>query len=219
MSTDFFKTILSILPYLARGFSVTLFITLCGGLIGALLGICFGVLQCKQLRISVVSRCIGFYVGVIRGTPLLIQVLLVYYVLPDLLGVNLSPLVAGIVALGLNSTAYVAETVRAGINALPRGQWEASFVLGYDKKKVLLSIILPQTLRNVLPSLTNEITSLLKETAILSIIGLGEISRVGMDLNARLYLPLTIYLTMALFYLTVTTILSYVSHALEVDHS
>ena len=217
--TDFFKTMIALIPRLSGGFAVTLTVTFLGGLLGAFGGIFCGVIQSKQLRIRFISRLIGFYVGIIRGTPLIIQVLLVYYVLPDLLGINLSHFMAGVVALGLNSTAYVAETVRAGINALPKGQWEACFALGYDKKSTLLSIILPQTLRNVLPSLTNEITSLLKETAVLSIIGLGEITRVGMDLNTRLMMPLTIYLTMACFYLTVTTILSYISHALEVDHS
>ncbi len=204
---------------LARGFLVTLQATLCGGIVGMFLGVVLGAIQSKRLNFGLLSRLVSVYVSIIRGTPLIVQAFLIYYVVPDIFNINFTPFVAGCLALSCNSAAYVAETVRAGINALHRGQWEACFVLGYDKKTTVLSIILPQALRNVLPTLTNELTALLKETAILGLIGLEEITKIGTNMNSRLMEPMVIYVTIALFYLTATTVLSSVARYLEVDHS
>src|SRR6202000_1452775 len=99
------------------------------------------------------------------GTPIFVQVLICYYALPEVLGISLSPFVAGVLALGINSTAYISEIVRGGINAIPEGQWQAAYVLGLSRSKTLQGIVLPQMFRIILPSLTNELTSLIKETS------------------------------------------------------
>lgn len=209
----------SLIPQLARGFLTTLHLTAWAAALGMICGIVMGTVMCKQLKVPGIAWLLHAYVAIIRGTPLYIQILIIYYVLPDMLGIDLSAFTGGVIALACNSTAYVAETVRAGINALPRGQWEACYVLGYSRTTTLFSIILPQTLRNVLPSLTSEVTTLLKETSILSVVGVLEIVRVGQTVNNRLFQPLPIYLTVALFYFAVTTLLTLISQRFEQDHT
>lgn len=203
------------LPLLLKGATATLFVGFVATIMGFIGGFLLGVANCDKLKTPVISYFINGYVLLIRGTPLYVQVLIVYYALPDLLGVNLSPLSAGIIALSCNAVAYVAEIVRGGMNAIAQGQWEAAYVLGYDVPKTLSAVILPQMIKNNLPSFTNELIVLLKETAILSSIGLLEVTRVAMNLNARLLQPLPVYLTVALIYLVITTSISYISKKIE----
>jgi ABC-type amino acid transport system permease subunit len=164
------------------------------------------------------------YVLVIRGTPLLIQLFLVYYALPELVGINFSPLVAGFITMGLNSAAYVSEIVRGGINSIASGQWEAALALGYQKHTTLRYVILPQALKTILPPLLNEAVSLVKESSTLSFIGLLELSRVAMNISARTLDPLGAQTSVAIIYLILTTAMSYGAHlweksiTLEVSH-
>ena len=140
-----------------------------------------------------------------------VQVLIFYFAFPDLLGINLSPFFAGTLALGCNSIAYVSEIVRAGINSIPEGQWHACYVLGYSFIDTMKSIILPQMFKNVLPALTSEFVTLIKDTSILSIIGLVEMTRIANNINARMLQPMPIYLTLAFFYFILTTTITAVS--------
>jgi ABC-type amino acid transport system permease subunit len=132
-------------------------------------------------------------------------VLIVYYALPELIGISFSPFIAGILALGLNSTAYISEIVRGGINAIPEGQWEAAYVVGLNPWQTLRGIILPQMIRMTLPSLTNELTALIKETSILMMIGVAELTKISKDIVSRELDPMTIYLTAAVLYLAMTS--------------
>ena len=145
------------------------------------------------------------FVWIIRGTPLFVQVLIVYYALPEVIGISLSPFTAGVIALGINSMAYISEIVRGGINAIPEGQWEAAYVIGLKPWQTLQGIILPQMLRINLPSLTNELTALIKETSILMVIGVAELTKVSRDIVARELDPMTIYLAAAALYLVMTS--------------
>jgi ABC-type amino acid transport system permease subunit len=131
--------------------------------------------------------------------------LIAYYALPEILGITLSPFTAGVAALGVNSTAYISEIVRGGINAIPEGQWEAASVIGLSPAKTLRWVILPQTLRMTLPSLINELTALIKETSILMVIGVAELTKVSKDIVARELDPMTIYLAAAALYLLMTS--------------
>ncbi|WP_068469368.1 amino acid ABC transporter permease [Candidatus Protochlamydia phocaeensis] len=196
------------LPLLLKGLLTTIQLSLVSISIGLCGGILLGILNCRKLNLPLLSYGISSFVWVIRGTPLFVQVLIAYYALPELVGVSLSPFLAGVIALGLNSTAYVSEIVRGGINALPDGQWEAAYVLGLTRWQTLKGIILPQMIRVTLPSLTNELTALVKETSILMVIGVAELTKISKDIVARELDPMTIYLAAAAFYLILTSLLS-----------
>ena len=159
------------LPLLLKGALTTIEIFLGAMSIGFICGIVLGILNCRKIHVPFVKPMVHGFVWAIRGTPLFIQVLIMYYALPEVLGFSLSPIVAGVIALGINSTAYVSEIVRGGLDAIGDGQWDAAFVLGLDKWKTLKAIILPQMFKISLPSITNELTSLIKETSILMVIG------------------------------------------------
>ncbi len=214
-SIALFSSIMQWLPPLLWGLLVTIQVAILASLLGICAGIFLGVLQCKKLKTPIIGRIIEAYVLVIRGTPSYVQILIVYYALPDLLGVNLSPFVAGALALGLNMGAYVSEIVRAGIDALPAGQWLASMALGYSQSQAVLHIILPQGLKNVLPALVSEVVIVLKETSLLSMIGLLEMTRVGINIIARSMQPMTIYLLVACLYLAMTTIIDMIGKKIE----
>jgi polar amino acid transport system permease protein len=152
------------------GFSLTL---LAGGFfIGITLGTILAVSRYTRLRF-ITDRA----VTIIRATPLILQVSIMYFAIPGLLGMHLSVLAAGIIAFGVNSSAYVSEILRAGIESLPKGQFEAAQTLGIPKYYAWKDIILPQVVANVLPALVNEIIALLKETSIISVIGGTDIMR------------------------------------------
>ncbi|MDE3056024.1 MAG: amino acid ABC transporter permease [Verrucomicrobiota bacterium] len=179
------------------------------------LGLCFGIFSCHRLKVPIVSAVIEWITFVYRAVPFYVQLLIVYFVLPDLLGFNLDPFAASVISLGVCSSGYVAQTVRAGINSVPVAQWEAAFVLGYSKFQSLFYIILPQMIRNVLPAFNNELDSLLKSTAIVSSIGVVELTRAGMNLVSREMEPVPIYLMVAFFYLCFSAILNAATRILE----
>jgi His/Glu/Gln/Arg/opine family amino acid ABC transporter permease subunit len=202
-------------PLMLKGTVMTLKIACASVLIGIVFGILFGIANCRKLRIPGFGQLLDFYVLVMRGTPIYVQILIAYFALPDLIGVNLSPFQAGVLALGMNSVAYVGEIVRAGINAIAPGQWHAAQVLGYAGWQTLWYVILPQMLRNVLPALTNELVVIIKETSLLATIGLVELTRVSRDIIARELDPMTIYLGAAAIYLAITTVVSVISKHIE----
>ncbi len=207
--------VVDILPLLLRGMWITVEISVLSIVIGLFFGLIFGVANCQRYRRRVLGKLIDAYVLVVRGTPLFVQLLIVYFALPEVIGVNLTPFAAGVVALGFNSTAYLSETVRAGINAVPEGQWEVSYALGYSRLETLRSIIFPQMLRIIFPGLTNELTSLIKETSILAVIGVAELTKLGKDVVARELDPMTIYLVVALLYFVLTSAVSLVTKTCE----
>jgi His/Glu/Gln/Arg/opine family amino acid ABC transporter permease subunit len=192
------------LPLMLRGCLVTLWISAIGIAGGFLFGTIFGVLDCNKLHNRWLRPFLRSYVVVFRGTPLFVQLLIIYFALPQALGIELSPITAGIITLSLNSTAYLAEVIRAGINTLDPGQWEASYILGYSSFKTFRYIILPQALRNVMPAITNEFATLIKESSILMVIGVPELIKSSKDIVAHNLKPMEIYLLAALFYLAMT---------------
>lgn len=193
------------LPLLIEGALTTLQITFAAVAIGLCGGIALGIWNCAKWRNAFSKIVLSTFVWMIRGTPLFVQVLIVYYALPEVLGISLSPFSAGVIALGLNSAAYTSEIVRGGIDAIPEGQWEAAYVIGLGHWQTLKGIILPQMFRITLPSLTNELTSLIKETSILMAIGVTELTKVSKDIVARELDPMTIYLAAAAMYLIITS--------------
>ena len=156
----------------------------------------------------------SFYIWFIRGTPTLIQVFIVYFGFPQL-GIKLSPFVAGVLALGVNSGAYVAEIIRSGLTAIPRGQMESALALGISRRTTMTTIILPQVFRIILPPLTNEAISSLKNTSLLSTITVMELTLYSQILIATTFRPFEFYIATAVIYLLMTTVLSQLSAHLE----
>jgi polar amino acid transport system permease protein len=198
-------------PFLIKGALATLKIALASIGIGFVGGLIVGILNSERFHIQSIKAFLKTFVWIIRGTPLFIQVLIIYYVLPELLGLSLSPFTAGVIALGINSTAYLSEIIRGGIDAIGEGQWEAASTLGLSWKQTVRGIILPQCLRFSLPSITNELTALIKETSILMVIGVAELTKVSKDIVARELNPMAIYLGAALIYLVMTSTVSYLA--------
>ncbi|MCP5150562.1 MAG: amino acid ABC transporter permease [Ectothiorhodospiraceae bacterium] len=161
----------------------------------------------KLSRLRVLRWPATFYVWFIRGTPTLVQVFLFYFGLPQT-GLRLSPFVAGVLALGINSGAYVAEIVRGGLAAMPRGQMESALALGMSPALAMRRIILPQVVRMIIPPITNEAASALKNTSLLSTITLVELTLHSQLVIAATYRPFDFYLIAAVLYLLMTTVLT-----------
>ncbi len=202
-------------PLLLKGTVMTLQVLLGAASISFSIGLVMGVLSCQRLKIPVVSSIVEGIAFVYRAIPFYVQLLIVYFVLPDLVGFNLEPFSASVIALGMCSSGYVAQIVRGGLNAIPAAQWEAAYSLGYSTRKSLQHVILPQMLRHVLPAFNNEFDALLKSTAVVSSIGMLELTRMGMNLVSREMEPVPIYLTVALFYLCMSAVLNGIARTIE----
>ena len=168
----------------------------------------------RQSGLPELSSVVALYVSFIRGTPGLIQVLIVYYALPTI-GLNLAPLPAGIVALGMNSGAYVSEILRGGLAALPLGQIEAARSMGMSTFLIWRRILLPQVLVIVLPPLTGEFISLLKASSLLSVITIVELTRSAQRIVAITYQPIELYVAAAMLYFAMCFTLASISRKLE----
>ena len=154
------------------------------------------------------------YVELVRGTPLLMQIYVIYFVLPAV-GISLPAFVAGVAALSLNAAAYISEIFRAGIESIDSGQMEAARALGMDYRGAMRHVILPQTLRRVLPPLTNESVALLKDSSLVSVVALSELMRNGKEIATNTGSPTTIYLAVAALYLVMTLPLTFLVRRLE----
>lgn len=197
----FFRT----MPLLLMGTLMTLKVLICSAAISFCFGLFFGIFTCHEMEKPFISKAIHYFTFVLRAIPFYVQLLIVYFVFPDLLGINLEVFPASIIALGACSAGYVCQIVRAGLDSIPLAQWEAAFVLGYNKRQTLLYLILPQMLRNVLPAFNNELESMLKSTAILSSIGMLELTRMGMNIISReLKDPLSVYVMVAAVYVVMS---------------
>ncbi|MEQ8696458.1 MAG: ectoine/hydroxyectoine ABC transporter permease subunit EhuD [Bauldia litoralis] len=160
------------LPDLFRGFLVTIEATILGSIVAAILGLVFAILRRSDNRL--ISRPVGFIVEFIRGTPLLVQLYFLFYVLPDV-GIVLAPLVAGVIGLGLHYATYTSEVYRAGINNVPRGQWEAAKAANLSSFQTWRYVILPQALPPMIPALANYFIAMFKETPLLAAITVLEL--------------------------------------------
>ncbi len=195
-----------------RGVGLTALIAASSLLLGLPLGLALALARVQPRRL--LSTPAAVYVEVMRGTPLLVQILFIYFVLPSF-GVNLPAFTSGIVALTLNAAAYISEIFRAGIVSIDAGQMEAARTLGMNYWQAMRRIILPQTFRRVVPPITNEGIALLKDSSLVSVIGLTELARTGQELASRYAAPLTIWPLVAVLYLALTFPLTRVAQYLE----
>jgi His/Glu/Gln/Arg/opine family amino acid ABC transporter permease subunit len=198
--------------FFLRGVWITAVMAVSSLALGLPIGLCLALARVQHRRFLSVPAAV--YVEVMRGTPLLVQILFVYFVLPTF-GVNLSAYASGILALTLNAAAYISEVFRAGILSIDSGQMEAARTLGMSNGQAMRRIILPQTLRRVVPPLTNEGIALLKDSSLVSVIGLTELARSGQELASRYAAPLTIWPLVALLYLALTFPLARIAEHLE----
>lgn len=203
-------------PLLLMGALMTLKVLIASASISFSLGIFFGVIVCDEMRMPYLTPFVNGITFILRAVPFYVQLLIVYFVFPDLIGVNLEVFPASVLALGICSSGYICQIIRAGINSIPQAQWEAAYVLGYSRLSTLFSIIFPQMFRNILPALNNEMEAILKSTSILASIGMLELTRIGMNIVSReLKQPLTIYLIIALFYVGFSLALNFIARAIE----
>lgn len=201
-----FTLIWDSLPSLLVGTSVSLQITLVAACIGLTLGSVFGLVETSKFWI--IRFAIGAYVTLFRGTPMLIQILFVYYVLPEF-GVTIAPFWAASIAIGLNSCAYISQIIRTGVNAVPVGQIEAAHTLGFTRFKTLQHIVFPQAFRTTLPALGNELITLVKDSSLASIIGVMELTKEASIIRSRTYDAFSILLAVSIIYLILTATLSF----------
>ncbi len=189
-------------PILLQGVKLTIWITLFGLLIGFSLGAIAGL--AKTSKKNYVKRIAGAYIESIRGTPLMVQVLFLYFGLPLALGMRIPPLVAGIIAIGLNSGAYIAEIVRGAIQSIDKGQTEAGRSIGLTRFQTMLYVIWPQAFKRMIPPLGNQFIISLKDTSLLVVIGVGELTRQGQEIIATNFRAFEVWLTVAIIYLILT---------------
>lgn len=202
-------------PLLAKGLATTIFLWLSSAALAFVVGVPVGIFNSEKLKIPTISFLIDSYVFLVRAIPVYVQVLITYFVIPDLLHTNLSPSVAAILALGICSSGYMAEIIRCGINAIPLGQWNACFILGYSRWQTVWYVIVPQTMNIIVPALFNELESLIKSTAILSAIGVVELTKVGNNIVARTMNPIPVYLAIAFLYLLISAVLRSICYYME----
>ncbi len=200
------------LPLLLHGALVSLEIAVLGALIGLSLGTLLGLLQTSHTKF--LRWLVTLYVTIIRGTPLLIQITFAFYVLPQF-GIHLPAFWVAIVAIGLNSAAYISQIIKAGIRSINKGQIEAGRVLGLSGMQITRYIILPQAFRVVIPALGNEFVTLIKESSLASVIGVVELTKEGNFIRGRTFDAITVFTIVALIYLVMTTTLSLLVNWLE----
>lgn len=156
-----------------KGTGTTLVLAFFTVILGTALGLLLSLMKTSKSKI--LRFVATAYIEFLRGTPLLVQLYIIYFGLPNLIGMEIPDLTAGIIALAMNSGAYVAEIIRAGINAVDKGQMEAARSLGMSNGMAMRYIVIPQAFKNILPALGNEFITIIKESSIVSIIGIGEI--------------------------------------------
>jgi polar amino acid transport system permease protein len=188
------------LPRLLQGAAVTLEVSIAAMVLGLLLAIAFTVL--RESGNPAARTLLRLYIGYIRGTPILVQILLVYYGLPEL-GIGLSPLSAAILALGCSSAAYSTEIIRGGLAAIPSSQTDAALALGLRRFTIWSHIIFPQVYRLALVPLVNEFTQVIKATALVSVISVIEVMRVAQEIYNENFRPLEVLIGVAVVYFAI----------------
>lgn len=198
---------------LLEGALVTLQITLVAVSCGVLIGLFVGVAELSSYRILRIPAKI--YVDIIRGTPLLVQIFIIYFALPAIIGMRIEPYIAAVVACSINSGAYVAEIFRAGIQSIDKGQFEAGRSLGFNWYQTMLKIVIPQAFRRTIPQLGNEFIAMLKDSSLVSVIGFEELTRKGQLVIAATYRSFEIWSAVAIIYLIMTLTISRLVSYLE----
>ena len=199
-------------PFMLRGALVTLEISFCAMALASLVGVTLGLISVSDLR--TLKALVRAYVYFVRGTPALVQIFLVYFALPRV-GFELSSFWSGVVALAFNSAGFIAEIVRAGLQSIDVGQTEAALSIGMTTRQSIVHILLPQSLRRITPPMTNEVITLIKNSSLLSVISITELTRSAQLIIAERFVPFELYAALAVYYLIMISILSRASEYVE----
>ena len=201
------------LKFLLSGLTTTIFISIVSIIISIFLGLVVAIPSLAKNKFLTYLN-IG-YVEIVRAIPLLVLILWIYYGLPIMTGISFSPFVSGIIALSISESAFQAEIFRAGINSIKKSQWEAGSSLGLSFFRKLRLVILPQAIKNILPAIGNQFVYVLKMSSLVSIIGIGDLTRKANELVVTTYRPLEIYTFLILEYLVLILVVSYLVRKLE----
>lgn len=203
--------------YFVKGAEITIVLAFFAVLFGTILGL--GITLLRRSKFKVIEFLGTAYVEFMRGTPLLVQIYIIYIGLPKLIGIDLPDMVTGVIALSLNSSAYVSEIIRAGIEAVDKGQMEAARSLGMNKKLAMFEVVIPQAFKNILPALGNEFISVIKESSMVSVIGVAELMYNAGIVRGNTALGLEPVIVAAIIYFiitfTLTRVLGYVERRMK----
>ena len=214
----FYKTVIydNRYKYILEGLFNTIIIAFFAVIIGVIIGTIVALIRNnydQNQKFKLLNHLCKLYVDIIRGTPVILQLMIIYYVIFK--SVNINIIIVSIIAFGINSGAYVSEIIRAGINSIPKGQSEAGYSLGLKYAQIMQHIVLPQAIKNVLPALGNEFITLLKETSVGAYIGVVELTKASDIIASRTYDYFFPLLIIAIIYLTMTIGLSKLITKLE----
>ena len=201
---------------LLRGLFVTLKITFFAVILGFVLGFSVAIVRNvyeNTKKLKILNFICNVYLTVIRGTPVVVQLLIIYFVIFSSIRIDKS--IAAILAFGINSGAYQAEIFRSGINSIPKGQMEAGRSLGFSYAQTMVNIIMPQAIKNVLPTLGNEFIVLMKETSVAGYIALEDLTKAGDVIRSRTYSAMMPFLAVALLYLIMVMFFTYLLKLFE----
>ncbi len=214
-----FSVVFKVLPLLLEGAAVTIEITALSVGFGFIIGMLVGVARLSKMRL--LKWLAMIYIDFIRGTPLLVQIFLIYFALPMISGTRIDPFFAAITACSINSGAYIAEIFRAGIQSIDKGQIEAGRSLGLNWFQTMRYVVMPQAFKRVIPPLGNEFIAMLKDSSLVSVIGFEELTRRGQLIIAKTYSSFEIWMAVAILYLimtlTISRLVAYLERRYNVD--
>lgn len=207
------EIIVESIPQLLKGAELTIYLTVGGLFFGFILGALFGLMKLSPSW--AIRKVAGFYIETIRGTPMLVQAMFLYFGLPMAFGFRLPAMGAGVIIIAVNSGAYIAEIVRGAVQSINTGQMEAGRSIGLNAMQTMRYVIWPQAFRRMLPPLGNQFIISLKDTSLLMIIGVGELLRTGDEIVAVNFRAFEVYLAVGLIYLCMTMSIAKVLKILE----
>lgn len=208
-----FGGILGELPFILGGLTTTLTLVFSSIVFGTIFGTLLSLMNLGKSKI--LSGVAKVYISIFRGTPLMLQLTLIFFALPIAFNIDLGSYGSAILAMGLNSSAYIAELIRSGINSVDKGQTEASQALGIPYSKMVKNIILPQALKNILPALINEFSVLIKESAIVNVVALSDLMRRAMLIGNRSFLYFETLIVVGMIYYILVMVLALIGKHVE----
>ena len=213
MSNLDFSILLPFAHLLPAALLLTVEIGVLGFLLAVIISVVVGTVRSRKPG-SIIAKILTVYVEIFRGTPLLVQLFFVYYAMPAI-GLRLDPFTAAVLTMGLNSGAYLSENVRGAILSVDKGQYEVAQMLGYNSFQTAIHIMLPQALRIAIPSFMNGFSQIIKETSIVSVLPVVELTKLGNQVYAKTYHPFEIYILLGIIYFVLTYSLTFLSRYLE----
>ncbi len=201
-------------PWIAKGLGMTLYISIIAMFFALIIGLIVALIRLSKLKpVALIGRA---YIEFFRGIPLFVFIIWLYYGIAMVVGINFRPLVAGVICLGMQHGGYLAEIYRSGIQAISKGQWEASYSLGFSPARTFIKIIFPQAFKIIIPPTANMFVGMLKDSALVSIIGVNELMRQSQMATSLTFRPFEFYTVTALIYVALTLGFSQLVKILEV---